>query len=94
MPDDLDLSVFPDFDLPSSLTADSSTGNVDTGEVMLRFDFCVQFNGRPWGTVPVNAPSPELALLTMSQYMKHVLIPAMVSRGYPPSIFTFSAGAC
>jgi len=44
--------------------------------------------------VPVNAPSPELALLTMRQYMKHVLIPTMVSRGYPPSIFTFSAGAC
>jgi hypothetical protein len=92
---DLDLSVFPtDLDLQSSLTADAASGNLDTGLAVLQFDFCLRFNGQPWVTIPVGAPSPEAARLTMSQWVSQVANPTLVRMGYPPNMCTFSPGSC
>jgi hypothetical protein len=75
--DDHDLNEFPsDVDVPSSLTAEQS-GQLDTGETLLQFEFCIMFNGRAWFTVPVAAPSPQLAALTVDQYVRQILNPAL-----------------
>jgi hypothetical protein len=92
----VDLTTFPGgVDLPSELTADQSgDGSLDTGATMLPFQFCILFAGRPWGTLPVNAPSPELAATTVDQFVRQVLNPGLVRAGYPPNICSWSAGAC
>jgi hypothetical protein len=94
MPDDLDLSEFPDFDVPSSLAAEVESGNLDTGLQLFQAEFCLLFNGRPWQTVAFASPSPEAALLTMTQWVNRVGNPTLVRMGYPPNMLTFNIGRC
>ena len=93
MSDDPDLNELPtDVDLPSSLNA--GEGLTLDAETLVRFDFCVLFNGRAWFTLPVAAPSPELAATTVDQYVRQVLNPSLQALKYPPNICSWRAGAC
>ena len=90
-----DLSSFPtDVDLPSDLTAGEDADGADASDQMISFPFCLQFAGRPWTTIPVAAPSPELAAATIDQFVNQVLNPKLVQMGYPPNICSWRSGAC
>jgi hypothetical protein len=89
-----DLSDFPDVDLPSNLTADGDSQAQDTGVQLIPFPFCLLFASRPWVTLTVAAPSPELAAATMDQFVWQVLNPKLAQLGYPPNICSWRSGAC
>jgi hypothetical protein len=89
----VDLSTFPDIEVSTQLTA-TQDGQQDSSIQMIPFPFCVLFAGRPWFSVTVAAPSPDLAALTVDQYVRQVLNPALESRRYPPNVCSWSAGSC
>jgi hypothetical protein len=90
-----DLDTLPTgFDVPSTLTADTSNQPQATdAEQLLQFPFCLLFNGKPWTTIVVAAPSPDLAALTMEQYVQ-LINAALVNAHYPPNMCTARSGSC
>lgn len=91
----LDLDTPPsDVNIPSDLTADLSTQPqpMDTVQ-MLPFPFCLLFNSKPWQTITVAAPSPELAALTIEQFVQ-LINETLVKRGYPPNMCSARSGSC
>ena len=90
-----DLSVFPSgIELPSNLTAEVDSQAQDTGIQMIPFPFCLLFANRPWGTLTVAAPSPELAASTTDQFVQQVVNPKLQQMGYPPNICSWRSGPC
>jgi hypothetical protein len=79
----------------SAVAANSSALPLDTtsGAQNISSQFCLQFNGRPWTTITVAAPSPELALLTVNQIVQRVN-EVLVQAGYPPNLCTAALGSC
>jgi hypothetical protein len=98
MADDIavDQTTFPSgVDIPSDLTADTSGDvSLDTGVTMIPFPFCILFAGRPWTSITVAAPSPELAATTVDQFVQQLLNPQLVRIGYPPNSCSWNSGAC
>jgi hypothetical protein len=50
--------------------------------------FCIYANGRPYETLPVCAPSPDLVITTLNQIL------AVLARTVPGTTFTYTLGAC
>ena len=69
----VDLSTFPDIDVSTELIAGQETQ--DSCVQTIPFPFCVLFAGRPWITITVAAPSPQLAATTIEQFMRQVIKP-------------------
>jgi hypothetical protein len=90
-----DLDTLPTgFDVLSTLTADLSNQVQPADTVqMIPFPFCLLFNGKPWQTIIVAAPSPELAALTMEQYVQ-LKNAELVNAHYPPNMCSARSGAC
>jgi hypothetical protein len=90
-----DLDTLPTgIDVASTLTADLSNQPQQTdAEQLLQFPFCLLFNGKPWQTIIVAAPSPDLAALTMEQYVA-LINKALVAAHYPPNMCTARSGEC
>jgi hypothetical protein len=85
--------------LPSNYTADLSQlpqpTDSDGGsgaQTMISFPFCFLYNQRPWGTVIIAAPSPELAALTAGQLVD-LINKQLVDLKYPP-VCTARGGEC
>lgn len=87
----LDTSSPPsDFSIASEVPADAS-GAVATDTLMV-FQFCVLYAGKPWQTLPLAAPSPELAADTMNQIIMRVNA-RLVDMHYPPAA-SWRSGEC
>lgn len=85
--------------LPSTYTADTSqlpqSTDADGGsgaQTMISFPFCFLYNQRPWGTIVIAAPSPDLAALTAEQLVD-LFNKQLVDLKYPP-LCTARSGAC
>ena len=89
----LDLSTFPDIDIPSNLTADQDSGVLDTSVQTIPFPFCLLFGGRSWQSITVAAPSPALAATTVDQFVQ-LINGKLVTMGYPPNMCSWASGAC
>lgn len=88
-----------DIQIPSTLTADGSQQiqqmDGDGGAVtMIPFPFCLLFSQKPWATITVAAPSPELAELTISQYVQLINKTLEEQYKYPPNMCSARAGSC
>jgi hypothetical protein len=88
-----DLSMFPNMDIPSSLSADQTSDELDTGAQMIPFPFCLLFGGRSWQSITVAAPSPELAATTINQFVQ-MINGKLVVMGYPPNMCSWNSGGC
>jgi len=89
----VDLSTFPDIDVSTELTA-GQEDQQDSSIQMISFPFCLLFAGRPWVTITVAAPSPELAATTVDQYVRQVANPTLMRMEYPQNICSWSSGGC
>ena len=88
-----DPSNFPDIEIPKNLTAPPDPGAQNLGVQNLVFPFCLTFNGQPWQTIPVAAPSVQAAALTVDQLVR-TLNATAVRLGYPPNCISAASGAC
>ena len=79
----------------STLAENNSAVPLDanSGAQNISAQFCLQFNGRPWTTITVAAPSPELAMLTVNQIVQRIN-DLLVRAGYPPNLCTAILGSC
>jgi hypothetical protein len=81
----------PSIDLPTQLPEDAAS---DESTVQnLRWDFCLRFQGRPWVTLPVFAPSVEEATEIMEAWLRK-MNQTLVRMGFPAGSATGTAGAC
>ncbi len=96
LPTDIDISSIVDgvtSQQPASETQTEDSISGGTLNEMVSFQFCLRFNGQPWQTIVVAAPSPELAALTVSQIVQ-LINDQLVRMGYPPNLCTASSGSC
>jgi len=96
LPSDIDVQSIVDSavsqqPVPDAQPADTTDGT--TAIQTISFPFCLQFNGRPWQSIIVAAPSPELAALTVSQVVQ-LINEQLVRMGYPPNLCTAVSGSC
>jgi hypothetical protein len=81
----------PSIDLPTQLPEDGASG--DSTVQNLRWDFCLRFQGSPWVTLPVFAPSVPEATEIMEAWLRK-FNQTMVRMGFPAGSATATAGAC
>ncbi|WP_214323246.1 hypothetical protein [Nonomuraea sediminis] len=84
-----DLETLPDLELPEQLPDDAE---VDLTELPV-FDVCLRFNGRPWQSLKVSAPSPEDVAVIMDNFAARINA-ILVQRRYPPGMCTWTHNAC
>lgn len=65
---------------------------VEASVVLIPFLFCFRFNGNPWQTMVVTAPSPETAAATAAAIVR-LLNEVAPSLGHQP-LFDAVGGAC
>lgn len=63
-------------------------GQLSTGKQLVSFPFCIRFNGRPWQSIVLAAPSPELAAQTLSSIL------AILNRAAGAPQFTATMDLC
>jgi len=88
---DIDFENFPsDIEIPAQLVSSDAE---DLAQQNIVFQFCLLFMGRSVQTVPVAAPSPEEAALTMRQFVDQINA-GLERMGYPPNCCSMASGAC
>jgi hypothetical protein len=90
---DIDLSTFPNIEIPSNLSSHGSQEPQELSVQLIPFPFCLAFNGRAWQTIIVSAPSVQAAVVTMDQLVQTVNT-TLERLGYPPNICSSASGAC
>jgi hypothetical protein len=76
----------------TALPSFKPSAGILSGEQNLPFLFCFRFNGRPWTTMPVFAPSPSEAAISAANLVAKLNAVAPL-KGFPP-LFDAVAGAC
>jgi hypothetical protein len=66
----------------------AADGQLSTGVQLVSFPFCIRFNGRPWQSIVLSAPSPELAAQTLSSIL------AILNRAAGAPQFTATTDLC
>ena len=68
------------------------SGEVVAGGGTISVAFCISYDGRPWHTIILAAPSPEAGLTTLQQLIDR-LNEIAVNNGFAPR-FSAALGAC
>ncbi len=96
LPSDIDVQSIVDGVTSQQPASNEQAEDSSTGVSVIQavsFPYCLQFNGQPWQSIVVAAPSPELAAVTVSQIVQ-LINDELVKMGYPPNLCSAVSGSC